>query len=475
MRLCLSCFRGAIQNRLRKEDFMKKQDSYIYFVGIDCAQNKHDFAVINDQKKFLIKKGHFSNTLQGYEKFLKTVLSKCLNKDKILFGMEVTGIYGTNLYERLASEGYHVVMISPDSVKKYRDYKGLNKTDKIDSTCIAELLLKGDAQLVDIQKNGYTDLKAYIRRRNALKATCTQETNRFLAKVCLYFPDLLKVFPSGRATLKAVFSIYPTPYSIIEANFDELVSVLQEASKNKFGQDKAKELVRAARNSIVVRKSVPDGELYNIHSLIDSINSLETEIRVLENLIQSKAEEYPAYQVLLTLTGCGKITAATIIAEIGDISRFHKASQIVSLAGLYGNNSKSGSSVNKRGKISKKGSRYLRHAIYMVAEFARRNNPISKAYFTKKKNGDRTKHILAVNAVANKLCKVIYSLLKNQSTYIIQYRDLAKLSESTQNEFFQNVETDFSANTRRKKYLYEDEHGELHEFVFKSTRKVRVE
>lgn len=65
----------------------------------------------NNQDKFLIKKGHFSNTLQGYEKFLNTVLSKCLDKDKILFGMEVTGIYGTNLYERLKSDGYHVVMI----------------------------------------------------------------------------------------------------------------------------------------------------------------------------------------------------------------------------------------------------------------------------------------------------------------------------------------------------------------------------
>lgn len=71
----------------------------------------------NNQDKFLIKKGHFSNTLQGYEKFLNTVLSKCLDKDKILFGMEVTGIYGTNLYERLKSDGYHVVMIFPDSVK----------------------------------------------------------------------------------------------------------------------------------------------------------------------------------------------------------------------------------------------------------------------------------------------------------------------------------------------------------------------
>lgn len=90
---------------------MQKQDSYDYYVGIDCAQNKHDFAMKNNQDKFLIKKGHFSNTLQGYEKFLNTVLSKCLDKDKILFGMEVTGIYGTNLYERLKSDGYNVVMI----------------------------------------------------------------------------------------------------------------------------------------------------------------------------------------------------------------------------------------------------------------------------------------------------------------------------------------------------------------------------
>lgn len=127
-----------------------------------------------------------------------------------------------------------------------------------------------------------------------------------------------------------------------------------KASKNKFGVDKANELIHAARNSIVVRKSISDGELYNIHSLIDSIDSLESEIRHLEKIIDSKAEEFPAYHVLLTLTGCGKITAATIVAEIGDISRFHKASQIVSLAGLYGDNSKSGSSVNKRGKISKK-------------------------------------------------------------------------------------------------------------------------
>ncbi len=109
-------------------------------------------------------------------------------------------------------------------------------------------------------------------------------------------------------------------------------------------------------------------------------------------------------------------------------------------------------------------------------EFARRNNPIFKAYFTRKKNGDRTKHTLAVNAVANKLCKVIYSLMKNQSTYIIQYRDLVKLSESTQNEFFPKCRNRlFGKKTRRKKYLYEDEYGELHEFVFKSIKTTLIE
>lgn len=208
---------------------------------------------------------------------------------------------------------------------------------------------------------------------------------------------------------------------------------------------------------------------------MNSVLNLETQIRELDRLIETKASTFPVYKILLTITGFGKSTAATIIAELGNLTRFHKASQIVSFAGLFGYNSESGSSVDKRGKLYKKSSRELRHALYMVAEFARRNNPILKDYFTRKKNGDRKKHILAVNAVANKLCAILFSIMRNESIYVIKYRDLAKLPEVTQNEFFQNAETDFLATTRKKKYLFEDALGEVHEFVYHSTSNLSIE
>lgn len=111
----------------------------------------------------------------------------------------------------------------------------------------------------------------------------------------------------------------------------------------------------------------------------------------------------------------------------------------------------------------------------MVAEFARRNNPILKDYFTRKKNDDHKKHILAVNSITNKLCAILFCIMRSKSIYVIKYRDLANLPKVTKNEFFHNVETDFLATTRKKKYLFEDALGEVHEFVYRSTLKLSIE
>lgn len=451
--------------------------NYSVFVGIDVAQMKHDFCVLDKDGNRLLKKKKlsFDNTLPGYQKFIETVTSFTEDKNQIQFGMEVTGIYGDNLYQRLVQDGYNVIMILPESVKKYRDYKGLPKTDRLDAKCITEILVRGEAQSAKPQKKEYAELKSLTRRRTSLKSTLVQEKNRFLARINVYFPDLLVVFKSGYTTMKAIFSSYSTPYSIINADKDELLDIIQTASKNRYGVEKMNELIEAANHSIAVTASVSEEDRFQINSILDSIDFLENQLHELDRLIENKANTFPAYQILLTFTGCGKHTAATLIAELGDLSRFHKASQIVAFAGLHGNNDESGSSVNKRGKLTKHGSRELRHALYLIAEFARRYNPILKDYFVRKKNGDRKKHILAVNAVANKICTILFSIMRNESIYVIKYRDLAKLSEVTQNEFFQNVETDFSANVRKKKYYYEDQLGEIHEFVFKNTKQVVIE
>lgn len=99
-----------------------------------------------------IKKFTFDNTLLGYQKFIDRVTAHTSDTSNISFGMGVTGIYGDNLYERLKMDGFNVIMIRPESVKKYRDYIGLQKNDKLDAKCITEILVRGEAKPISSQK-----------------------------------------------------------------------------------------------------------------------------------------------------------------------------------------------------------------------------------------------------------------------------------------------------------------------------------
>lgn len=174
----------------------------------------------------------------------------------------------------------------------------------------------------------------------------------------------------------------------------------------------------------------------------------------------------PSYEHLLSLPGCGGVTAATILGEIMDIGRFKHADALIAYCGTDPVNSRSGTSIHTEGKISRNGSRFLRHAIVMAAEFARRHKPVLKELFDRLKAGQRKRHYLALIAVANKLLRYIYSILKNDRDFVIHFKDLQKLKEETRNTFFQNTTTTFPKQTLRRIYHYEDEYGEIHPFIY---------
>ena len=187
---------------------------------------------------------------------------------------------------------------------------------------------------------------------------------------------------------------------------------------------------------------------------------------MIERYIRDVASLNPAYKLLLTITGCGPLTAATVIAETGDIKRFKNADCFVSYSGTSPRNKRSGTSVETMGKISKRGSRYLRHAIYMIAEFARRHNPVLKHQFERIKNGNKKRHKLANIAIANKIARYIYSIMKNESGFVIFHEHIMRLPEETQNTFFNSISLDFPENTRKQIYQYSDIDGEVHKFVY---------
>jgi transposase len=132
-----------------------------------------------------------------------------------------------------------------------------------------------------------------------------------------------------------------------------------------------------------------------------------------------------AFPLLLSIPGVGKLTAATIIGEIGDVNRFPTTKQLITYAGLNPTVYQSGRFKASNNKISKRGSTYLRKSLYQATTAAIRkvkgepNNPTLYDYYTKKRNEGKP-YKVAVIATASKLLRIIYGVWKNNEKFIIK-------------------------------------------------------
>lgn len=452
---------------------------YSLFGGLDISKGKADAALLlvyrdrNKKPKFLRKRISFKFTKSEIDNFLDICRSYAdSNCTSITFAMEVTGIYSDNCFNYIKdhlNDNESVHFLNTQYVDNYRKTHNIPKSDPLDAQTIARVIgLEYDVKYVNKccgKQKRYDDLKAYVHRYYQLKKTHSQELNRLIATCDRYFPELQYVFDTKSATYLAVLSSYPVTHDIIVADKSEVFKFIKDKSKGHFSEDKIDNLFNLCNDSLV-----PDDVSPAIKELIISqakfIIEINNQLKDLEKQAVSIASEFEMFEILKSLTGCGNITAATVISEIGDISHFKNADKLASYMGITPKIDRSGTSVEKMGKITKKGSRYLRHAVFMIAEFARRHNPVLKAYFERIKNGNRKRHKLAVIAVANKIAHYIYSMMKNQSVFVIQYDHLKGLPEETRNTFFNSITTDIPEKSRRQIYRYSDENGEVHKFIY---------
>lgn len=443
-----------------------KDYEYAY-VGIDVAKQTHEICIKASPELYIKKKFSISNNVSGYEKLVSTLQSLKVGQDHILITMEVTGNYGLNLYQRLKNDGYNAMMISSSSVSDYRKYKNLVKTDAIDADVIATIAARNEAKETWVPKKEYADLRLYIRLKSKYSADLKKYRIRLLNLLDTIFPNIQKVFKSGRNTMYAVLRTYSTPQSIIDADVEELFYIIKNASKNRYGLDKVNELISAAKDDISVPIYSDEAIRTALDDNLDFIDEYTEKVRECKDKIKAIVKDMPMYNLLMSFPGCGEETAAVCVSEIGDISRFEDAKKLVSYAGLNIAIKLSGTSVKNNGKITKKGSKYLRHALYLIAEYARRLNPVIGAFFEKKKQGKKKRHILAVNSCTNKVIHMLFSVLKHKSEFVLYYKDLQRLSEEAREKFFSKIQFDVENHPRRKVFLLEDEHGEIRKFVYK--------
>lgn len=150
---------------------------------------------------------------------------------------------------------------------------------------------------------------------------------------------------------------------------------------------------------------------------IELIRFLTKQIHVIENAVLQEVKLKPEYEKLLTVPGIGKILAFTIMLETGDINRFHKVGNYTSYCRCV--KSSRESNEKKKGENNRKnGNRYLSWAYIEAANFMRRHCPEAKAWYQRKLR--RSKQVVATKALASKICKACYFIIKDQVDFDVR-------------------------------------------------------
>lgn len=230
--------------------------------------------------------------------------------------------------------------------------------------------------------------------------------------VCILFPELEKLVPTlHMVSVYALLDEFPGAKQIANANLTHLKSALYSASKGRYGRDKAVEIRESARTSI---GSVMPAKSLELRHTIRLIRELDEEIDEIEAEIQQIMDEL--HSPITTIPGIGCRMAAMILAEVGDFSRFDSPDKLLAYAGLSPSTYQSGQLKNCYAHMEKRGSRYLRYAIFNAAKYVCLWDPTFSAYLAKKR-AEGKHYNVAISHAAKKLVRLIFALEKSGESY----------------------------------------------------------
>jgi len=384
-------------------------------VGIDVSKDKHDCFILNSEGEVLADVFTIPNNMDGFTCLLQKIRDCTTSQDKIRVGLEATGHYSYNILGFLLDNGLATYVLNPLRTNLYRKSLSLRKTktDRVDARTIAAMLLS------DVGLKPYTDtayhneeLKSLTRYRfdkvkERAKLKCS--VSRL---VCILFPELENLVPSLHgASVYALLEEFPGAVQIAGAHLTRLKSLLTDASRGRYGRDMALDIRDAARNSIGSRMPAKSLELQHTIRLI---RELDAEIEEIETEIQAMMDEL--HSPITTIPGIGCRMGAMILAEVGDFSRFESPDKLLAYAGLSPSTYQSGQLKNCYPHMEKRGSRYLRYAIYNATKYVCLWDPAFASYLAKKR-AEGKHYNVAISHAAKKLVRLIFALEKSRQPY----------------------------------------------------------
>ena len=386
------------------------------YVGIDVAKDKHDCFITNSDGEALFNVFTIANNLDGFNELLNKIISLETNPDNVKIGLEATGHYNYNLLGFLIDKGLPTFVINPLHTNLFRKSLSLRltKTDKVDARTIALMMMSG-VNLQSYSDKSYhnEELKSLTRYRfDKVQERAKLKTSVSRLMVIL-FPELEKLVPTlHMASVYALLSEFPSAHAIASAHLTRLTNLLSESSRGRYGKDTAIMFRDAARSSIGSNMPAKSLELKHtiklIQELTSEIDEIEAEIKSIMDEINSP---------ILTIPGISYSMGAMILAEIGDFSRFDSPDKILAYAGLSPSTYQSGQLDSSYSHMEKRGSRYLRYALFNAAKYVCIWDSTFSTYLAKKR-AEGKHYNIAVSHAAKKLVRIIYQLEKTRQPYI---------------------------------------------------------
>lgn len=385
------------------------------FIGIDVSKYKHACFITNSDSEVLFEVFTVPNTLVGFDTLYQNILSVSQDFSKVKVGLEATGHYSYNLLGYLLDKGLSTYIINPLHSNLYRKSLSLRqtKTDKVDARIIANMLMS------DVNLKSYSDifyhneqLKSLTRYRFKTVASRSKLKISVKRLITILFPELEKLVPSLHlASVYALLSEFPSASAIASSHLTRLTHLLKVASRGHYSKASAILIRDAARNSIGSHIPAKSLELKHTIKLIQELNS---EIDEIEDSIKTMMDEINS--PILSIPGINYRMGAMIIAEIGDFRRFSSPDKILAYAGLSPSTYQSGKFQSSYSHMEKRGSKYLRYALFNATVYVCRWDPTFSAYLAKKRQEGKHYYV-AISHAAKKLVRVIYHLQKTGQFY----------------------------------------------------------
>lgn len=388
---------------------------YKYFLGIDISKDSFDFCFTDETEKVLFK-DHYQMDMTDFTKLSEYLSS--FSKDEILIVMEATGIYHLTLLSYLLEQELNVSVVNPLFIHAFTKSMTIRKTktDAKDAHIISLFAKRNGATLRLSSSTDLETIKPIVREKEKLTNQMSAIKTDIKSLVNQLFPEMLK---NTNIFLKSSLNLLlQAPSKRIIRNLKEkkIASYLsQDSTRGAKPKVDAKDILSMAKNSIGINNQSLEKILV---SKIKQLEFLQIQLDEYNEIIEQFVDEYhnDDIDLLTSINGVGKPSAASFLTELGNINNFASYKQLTAFIGTDPTIYQSGTSINVKGSISKRGNSHLRRILWHMARAATVWNETLKAYYDKKRNEGKT-FKQSVIAVANKLIRIIFSMLKNNTKF----------------------------------------------------------